>query len=168
MTQSDTPPLSAVDGGALRKAMAKFLTGVTVITVTDADGRPYGLTVNSFNSVSLSPPLVLWSLDKRNSSIESFRGSSGFAVNIMAAEQIDLCRRFSAEEDRFSGCDWHFGVAGQPILADALASMECRHWAEYDGGDHVILVGEVLSISESGGKPLAFFGGKYGLFDPNA
>jgi len=168
MTKSDTAPLSAIDGASFRKAMARFLTGVTIITVANRQQRLYGLTVNSFNSVSLSPPLVLWSLDKRNAGIELFRNADGFAVNIMAAAQIDLCQRFSADGDRFADIEWEFGAFGQPLLRHVLASMECRHWAEYDGGDHVIMVGEVITIANGDGRPLAFFGGKYGRFDPDA
>ena len=165
MTQSADTTKPPVDGANLRRAMGRFLTGVTIITVCDAALCPYGLTVNSFNSVSLTPPLVLWSLDKRNLELQTFKKASGFAVNIMSAEQVDLCYRFAAADDRFTGCNWHIGNFGQPVLDDALVSMECRHWAEYDGGDHVIFVGEVLSIVEKNGAPLAFFEGKFGRYD---
>ncbi len=163
---SEDQQMPPVDPGKLRSAMGLFLTGVTVVTVTGADQVPYGLTVNSFNSVSLSPPLVLWSLDKRNEKLDLFRSANGFAVNIMAADQADICQFFaSAETDRFSACDWRFGAYGQPLIEGALAALECRPWAEYDGGDHVIFVGEVMSIQQKTGAPLAFFDGKLGHYE---
>ena len=92
-----------------------------------------------------------------------FQGAGGFAVNIMAANQLALCEKFaSADNDRFSHCNWHFGAYGQPLLDNALASLECRPWADYDGGDHTIFVGEVMSIKQNKGKAAAFFNGKLG------
>ena len=156
---SDQPVASA----DLRNAMGYYLTGVTIVTLTGPDKKPYGLTVTSFNSVSLSPPLILWSLDNRNDRLPMFQDAKGFAVNIMAADQLALCEKFAAaKNDRFSNCNWHFGAYGQPLLENALASLECRPWAEYDGGDHTIFVGEVMSIEQNKGKAAAFFNGKLG------
>ena len=150
----------------LRNVMANYLTGVTVVTLTGPHKKPYGLTVTSFNSVSLSPPLILWSLDNRNDKLSLFQGTKGFAVNIMAADQLSLCKKFAAaDNDRFLNCEWRFGEYGQPLLENALANLECRPWAEYDGGDHTIFVGEVMSIQQNKGKAAAFFKGKLGQHD---
>jgi len=163
MTQSSHFPEQPVASADLRNVMGNYLTGVTIVTLTDPGKKPYGLTVTSFNSVSLSPPLILWSLDNRNDRLSLFRDASGFAVNIMASNQLALCEKFAAaDHDRFLNCDWHYGVYGQPLLENALANLECRPWAEYDGGDHTIFVGEVMSIKQNEGKAAAFFNGKLG------
>ena len=155
-------PVAAAD---LRDAMSRFLTGVTIVTTRGFDGEPYGLTVNSFNSVSLDPPLVLWSLDLGHDKADLFRRSGGFTVNIMAGDSSDLIRRFAATDaERFSGTDWHWGQSGQPVLDSALASMECRMWAEYPGGDHVIFVGEVINIRIRDGQPAAYFKGQLSAY----
>jgi flavin reductase (DIM6/NTAB) family NADH-FMN oxidoreductase RutF len=166
MTKIAHFPDKPVASNDLRGVMSQFLTGVTIVTVTGPDQKPYGLTVTSFNSVSLSPPLILWSLDNRNDRLSLFQNTKGFAVNIMAANQLPLCKKFAATDDnRFSDCDWRFGQYGQPLLGNALASLECRPWAEYNGGDHTIFVGEVMSIEQSEGKPAAFFKGKLGQYE---
>ena len=101
-----------VSASNLREVMSHYLTGVTIVTVTKPDGTPYGLTVNSFNSVSLAPPLILWSLDNNNLNLGLFENTAGFAINIMAADQTDLCRRFAGKDnDRFVGVDWTFGTS---------------------------------------------------------
>ena len=165
MTNSAISDDQPVASAALRAVMGQYLTGVTIVTVTGPDQIPYGLTVNSFNSVSLSPPLILWSLDNRNDKLSLFQSCRGFAVNIMAAEQLGICQTFAAaENDRFAKCDWRFGSYGQPLLANSLASLECRPWAEYDGGDHTIFVGEVMSITKADGNAAAFFKGKLGQY----
>ena len=163
MTQTSHSPVQPVASADLRGVMRHYLTGVTIVTLTGPDKNPYGLTVSSFNSVSLSPPLILWSLDNRNDRLSLFQDAKGLAVNIMAANQLALCQRFAAaDNDRFSNCDWQFGPYGQPVFENALASLECRPWAEYDGGDHTIFVGEVMSIKQTKGKAAAFFNGKLG------
>ena len=163
MTQTSYLPDQPVASADLRNVMANYLTGVTVVTLTGPHKKPYGLTVTSFNSVSLSPPLILWSLDNRNDKLSLFQDARGFAVNIMAADQLALCKKFAAaDNDRFLNCDWRFGAYGQPLLENALANLECRPWAEYDGGDHTIFVGEVMSIKQNKGKAAAFFKGKLG------
>ena len=161
-TISDDYPVAS---SALRAVMGQYLTGVTIVTVTGPDNKPYGLTVNSFNSVSLTPPLILWSLDNRNDKLSLFHNCCGFAVNIMAADQLGICQTFAAaENDRFARCDWNFGSYGQPLLSNSLASLECRPWAKYDGGDHTIFVGEVMSITTADGNAAAFFKGKLGQY----
>ena len=166
MTKNSPSPDQPVASADLRNVMGYYLTGVTIVTMTGPDKKPYGLTVTSFNSVSLSPPLILWSLDNRNDKLPLFQDARGFAVNIMAADQLALCRKFAAaDNDRFLNCDWCFGKYGQPLIENALANLECRPWAEYDGGDHTIFVGEVMSIKHNKGKAAAFFNGKLGQYE---
>ena len=156
---------SIVEPLEMRNAMGKFLTGVTIVTIVQADGTPYGLTVNSFNSVSLDPPLVLWSLDNRNGNLQAFRDAGGFVVNVMTANQADLCGRFaSPTANRFDGVAWKKGTSGHPVLDGCLASFDCRHWTEYAGGDHTIFIGEVLAIEQQEGTPAAYFSGKLGHY----
>ena len=166
MSHTENFSYQSVSVAELRDVMGCYLTGVTIVTVAGSNKIPYGLTVNSFNSVSLSPPLILWSLDKRNDKLSLFREADGFAVNIMSAEQLALCQKFAAaENDRFAHCDWCFGPFGQPILSNALANLECKPWAEYDGGDHTIFVGEVMSIKKAEGEAAAFYKGKLGHYE---
>ena len=163
----EEPSFRPVDPLALRAALGSFLTGVTIVTARNEQGEPYGLTVNSFNSVSLNPPLVLWSLDLSNDKLDLFRNAGGFTVNVMRADQEDLIWRFArAETERFADTNWHWGVSGQPVLQNTLLSLECREWAEYPGGDHTIFVGEVVNIDASEGAPAAFFKGQLGAHKP--
>jgi flavin reductase (DIM6/NTAB) family NADH-FMN oxidoreductase RutF len=159
---NDTP----VTHTALRRVLSDYVTGVTIVTVTKPDGTPYGLTVNSFNSVSLNPPLVLWSLDNKNAQLALFEEAAGFAVNIMAADQTELCQRFAGQDtDRFSGTAWEFGHYGHPLIAHALAHIECRPWRIYEGGDHSIFVGEVMRAQHLSDRPAAtFFKGQLGHY----
>ena len=156
-----------VSSSKLREVMSHYLTGVTIVTAKKPDGTPYGLTVNSFNSVSLAPPLILWSLDNKNSNLGLFENTIGFAINIMAADQTDLCRRFADKEsDRFVGVDWTFGATGQPLITHALAHIECRPWQTYAGGDHTIFVGEVIHAQHVSDRPAAaFYKGQLGQYE---
>lgn len=132
------------DGAAFRAALGQFATGVTVITTRAEDGRLVGITASSFNSVSLSPPLVLWSLSHRASSLAAFRGSDHYVVNVLAANQLDLCKHFASfKGDRFAGVAHAEGTSGMPVLDGALAWFECHNRSSYDEGDHVIFVSEV-------------------------
>ena len=162
-------PSNNADNSAsnLRKVMSHYLTGVTIVTVIKPDGTPYGLTVNSFNSVSLAPPLILWSLDNKNSKMSLFKNTAGYAINIMAADQTDLCRRFARkDDDRFVDVDWTFGTSGQPLITHALAHVECRPWQTYAGGDHTIFVGEVIHAIRVSDRPAAaFFRGRLGQYE---
>lgn len=158
--------LHPVDGAALRQAMGQFLTGITVVTCRKPSGDIYGMTVNSFNSVSLDPPLILWSLDNDSSHHDDFQ--NGFAVNILQADQRDLCMQFarSDETKRFETVEFATGQLGHPILAGALVSFECRPWAVYPGGDHQIYVGEVIQLHQGpdtdAAAALSFFRGQIG------
>jgi flavin reductase (DIM6/NTAB) family NADH-FMN oxidoreductase RutF len=140
-----------------------FATGVTIVTARAADGTFVGLTANSFNSVSLSPPLVLWSLARSAGSMAAFSAGSHYAINILSADQQDLARQFAARSgDKFSGVDFALGACGAPLLQGAAASFECFNRSRYEEGDHVIFVGEVESCTHrTGASPLLFHGGKF-------
>ena len=153
----------AIDPKVLRQALGAFATGVTIVT-TAADGGDVGLTANSFSSVSLSPPMVLWSLAKTSSNIEPFRQATHFAVHILAADQEALSGRFASKGiDKFAGVEVERGHGGIPLLYDCTARFECRTTFQYEGGDHVIFVGEVLDFRHSDRAPLVFHGGRYGM-----
>lgn len=142
----------------LRQLMAMWTTGLTVITARHGQ-RLAGLVSNSFTSVSLEPPLVSWCIDRGSSSLEVWLGASGFAVHILGASEMTLVSRFARKGgDKFTGLDWEDGLTGAPVLPVGVARLECRTWRQYDGGDHVILLGRVLTISGSGGEPLTFGG----------
>ena len=140
-----------------------FATGVTIVTALSADGRPIGLTANSFNSVSLTPPLVLWSLARSAGSLASFSTGSHYAINILSADQQDLARQFAAPgANRFDGVPFSSGAGGAPILQGTAATFECFNRSRYEEGDHVIFVGEVERCEHrAGASPLLFHGGKF-------
>ncbi|MDN5251774.1 flavin reductase family protein [Betaproteobacteria bacterium LSUCC0117] len=141
----NTPSASA---DALRAALSEFATGVTIVTTTQADGTPVGLTVNSFNAVSLTPPLVLWSLDKSSRTIDAFTANDCFAVHILAADQEALAMRFaSREQDRFAGLDTIAGMGGAPLIPGALACLQCRVHQQIEAGDHIIFIGWVSTVT---------------------
>jgi len=146
-----------------RSALGMFATGVTIVTARTADGTLVGLTANSFNSVSLSPPLVLWSLSRSAGSMAAFSTGSHYAINILSADQQDLAQQFAARDgDRFAGVRFTEGVGGAPLLADTVATFECFNRSRYEEGDHVIFVGEVERCTyQAGASPLLFHGGKF-------
>ncbi len=145
-----------------RKALGQFSTGVTVITTRAMDGRRVGMTANSFSSVSLDPPLVLWSLARQAPSLADFTGASHFAINVLAANQHHLSRQFSTPQaDKFGGVDCCEGTAGVPLLNGTIARFVCRNVRQYDGGDHLIFIGEVERYDRFDGEPLVFHSGYY-------
>ncbi|WP_296443896.1 flavin reductase family protein [Rhodoferax sp. UBA5149] len=146
-----------------RAALGMFATGVTIVTARTAEGDLIGLTANSFNSVSLDPPLVLWSLARAAASLPAFSTGSHYAINILGADQKNLARRFAAKGvDRFADVTFIEGVGGAPLLAGAAATFECFNRSRYEEGDHVIFVGEVERCSHrAGASPLLFHGGKF-------
>ncbi len=152
-----------MDSQQFRAALGMFATGVTVITARSADGSLVGLTANSFNSVSLAPPLVLWSLARRAGSLPVFTHGSHYAINILAADQKELAQRFATRDiDRFAGVAWREGAGGAPVLDGAVAVFECANRSRYEEGDHVIFVGEVeRCTAQPGAQPLIFHGGRY-------
>ena len=160
-----TARAAAPDFGAddFRAALAMFATGVTVVTALAADGTPIGLTANSFNSVSIDPPLVLWSLSREAGSMADFARGSHYAINILAAEQHALAQRFASKVvDRFGGVAFRARASGVPVLAGAAAVFECFNRSRYEEGDHVIFVGEVERCERrEGAQPLIFHGGRY-------
>lgn len=153
---------SSFDAGEFRKALGSFATGVTIITARDPSGAPVGLTVNSFNSVSLSPPLVLWSLAETSNSLPVFRAVDHWAVHVLATDQDALSARFARRgEDKFAGIDIETGLGDVPLLPGCTARFQCRTAFQYQGGDHLIFVGEVLAFDRRDSAPLVFHGGSY-------
>jgi flavin reductase (DIM6/NTAB) family NADH-FMN oxidoreductase RutF len=146
-----------VDPLEFRRVMGRFATGVAIVTTTDAEGAPLGITVNSLSSVSLDPPLLLWSIDQRASSLGAFRARGAFAVNLLPVGAAELCRRFSRSGiDRFAGVPWEVGPLGLPLLQGMTAHLCCRTWARHPGGDHEIIVGEVRHVRGWDAEPLVF------------
>jgi len=163
----------AIESEAFKRALGRFATGVTVVTTVDRAGAPQGLTVNSFTSVSLDPPLVLFCLDRAAGCFDVFAEASHFAVNILALDQSALSDRFaSLVGDRFNGAAFRVGATGCPVIAGALAAMECEIAQRHDGGDHEILVGRVLTIDDevrgdgdAAAAPLLYYRGGYARLD---
>lgn len=172
--EQDPPPrsgedtLEAFDTRDFRTALGAFGTGVTVITAAGADGARVGLTANSFSSVSLNPPMVLWSLSSFAPSMHVFQEASHYAVNVLGADHRELAMRFArSAEDKFAGTRFREGLGGAPVLEEALASFECRNAFRYYGGDHVIFLGVVEAYAHREGEPLLFCRGAFGRFAPS-
>lgn len=145
-----------------RRACGRFATGIAVATVLDALGRPHGLTVNSFSSVSLTPPLVLICVGRNVTVADSFRAAEFFGINVLAADQREISDRFARKGlDRFANIPWHRGKTGSPLLAGVLASLECAVRQRIPSGDHEILVGEVVQAHVNEGSPLLFYASGY-------
>jgi flavin reductase (DIM6/NTAB) family NADH-FMN oxidoreductase RutF len=151
------------DAQAFRSALGCFATGITIVTAVAPSGELLGVTANSFNSVSLDPPLVLFSLHRAAYSLGAFAEGGHFAVNILREEQRELSVRFAqARGDKWHGIDYETWTTGAPIIRGCLASFECRTRALYDGGDHLIFLGQVLQLRSTGrGRPLLYFRGRY-------
>ncbi len=146
----------------LRQALGRFVTGVTIVTCRDDGGRAVGLTANSFNALSLDPPLVLWSLRSASASIAAFTAASHFAVNVLAADQVELSRRFARPSSaKFDAGEWTDGQGGAPLLAGCVAVFECRRRSHHAAGDHVLFIGEVERIGGSASTPLVYHAGHY-------
>ena len=163
MTSTPNARAPAFSTQDFRTALAMFATGVTIVTARDAAGMPVGITANSFNSVSLAPPLVLWSLARLAGSMPTFERGSHYAINILSAEQHALAERFSSKSiDRFAGVAFRVGAGGAPVLEGSAAVFECFNRSQYEEGDHVIFVGEVEHCERrEGASPLLFHGGRY-------
>ena len=146
---------------SLKKSLGIFSTGIAVVTTTDQTKSPLGMTVNSFASVSLNPALVLWSIEKKQPSYDIFLNSNGYAVNILTKTQNDLCTLFSSPiEDKFKNVKWNLSENGHPIIHESLAWFDCVKWNYYDGGDHKILVGKVISHHHTEKEPLLYWNSK--------
>lgn len=162
MTDSNETQIDVRD---LRRAFGNFATGVTIVTTLDAAGEPCGFTANSFTSVSIEPPLLLVSIAKTAFGCDVFTGSNGFAVNILSDDQRELSNRFArAGADKFSNQGWCAEVTGSPILDDVVAWFDCEHYEQVDAGDHIILIGRVVSYGYNTHSPLGFCRGAYVSF----
>ncbi|MGD0288442.1 MAG: flavin reductase family protein [Candidatus Binataceae bacterium] len=151
-----------IEKNELRQVMGHFATGVTVITTLNKAGQMHGLTANAFTSVSLEPPLLLISVDKKAESWPAFEESKVFTVNILADNQEALSRRFAVSGgNKFEGVAYRIGANGAPILEGVLTYIECTLYAAYEGGDHSIYLGEIQQAEIREGKPLVFFRGGY-------
>ena len=149
-------------------SLGSFGTGVAIATTCDAQGQPAGLTINSFSSVSLTPPMVLWSLSKTSSKYAAFQSGSHFCINILQKDQLPLAMQFSRHaDDKFLNTAWEAGLGGAPKILGALATFECRNTVHYEGGDHTIFLGEVEAYAHHQGEPLLFHRGSFGGFLPS-
>ena len=151
------------DSDSFRGALGSFVTGVTVVTTDSPDG-PVAIVANSFASVSLDPPLVLWSPAKASRRFEHFAGSRRFAINVLAADQRDICAAIAKSKTAISHIPYRLSHCGMPLIDGALATFECSLEATHDAGDHVIIVGRVTKAHHRAGEPLVFHAGTYGGF----
>lgn len=158
-----------LDTRDFRRALGKFATGVTVVTTRDDGGEHIGVTANSFNTVSMDPPLILWSIDKGAYSLPAYKEADYFVVNVLGNEQVEISNRFASRgEEKFSGIDIEEGVGGVAKVRDAAAHLECRTWRVYEGGDHLIIVGEVVRYAyREAGSALVFHNGRYAVPEPH-
>ncbi len=152
----------SIEPQALRRALGVFPTGVTVVTTRDADGQPLGMTANSFSSVSLDPPIVLWSIRKASNQHAAFTAAEHFAINVLGADQSAIAARYAArDQERFCAEAWSDGIGGVPVLDDALARFECKRVACVDMGDHSVIFGAVQHCVTADAAPLVFYRGKF-------
>lgn len=155
-----------IDGKALREALGHFATGITIVTTNNSSGAPTGMTVNSFNSLSLDPPLILWSVGRKSGMYDVFSKAGHFAVHILNENQGDLCYLFASKEnDRFSQVKTESGIEDLPLLTEYTARFQCKVVNRHDGGDHMLLIGEVLDIETCEGEPLLFYKGELAAID---
>lgn len=154
--------MSTIDPIQLRNAFGSFITGVTVVTCRDTSGKAVGMTANSFSSVSLDPPLLLWSIAKTATNFDAFNTAQHFAIHILDSEQESVSRHFAAKNvDKFADFPHEAGVTDAPLLTDYSARFECEIEHRYPGGDHIILVGRILAFDDRTKEPLVFFKGQY-------
>jgi len=153
-----------IDQKAFRRALGNFATGVTIITTRASDGTNIGVTASSFSSLSMDPPLVLWSSIKNTPSCKVFESASHFAVNILASDQMEMSNHFARQqEDKFDGVEWQEGIGGAPIFPNCAGRFQCEAYNKLDGGDHWIFVGRVLAFDDFGRSPLCFHQGSYSM-----
>lgn len=151
------------DSRAFRRCLGQYPTGVTVIT-TSHDSGPVGMTVNSFASVSLDPPLILWSIRRESRNVEAFRKSEHFVVNVLAHDQVQVSQWFcTSHPEKFELVSWEEGLGGAPLIHGAVAQLECQRVSVQEAGDHLILIGEVKQYAHFDGKPLTFSNGEYAM-----
>ncbi|NLF53075.1 MAG: flavin reductase family protein [Thauera phenolivorans] len=165
MSQQITPPADFTR--QFRNALGMFATGITVVTTRTPEGEPIGLTVNSFNSVSLEPPLIVWSLTADLPSTPVFENAEYYAINVLAEDQAALSQRFASRaEDRFAGLEFDEGTGGVPLLRGCCARFECRNTVRYPGGDHVVFISEVVAFDREELAPLIYHAGAYRRLAP--
>ena len=156
-----------IDGGDFRAALSTFATGVTIVTTVEDSGEPVGMTASSFNSVSMDPPLILWSVTKSALSAPVFKAAKDFAVHVLASSQVELSNRFARSgSDKFAGLQYAVNVGGCPVLAECVARFDCQTWQVYEGGDHWIIVGRVVNIEKRNDEGLVFCDGSYATANP--
>jgi flavin reductase (DIM6/NTAB) family NADH-FMN oxidoreductase RutF len=159
---------SPIDPKDFRNALGTFATGVTIVTAMTADGKPYGITCNSFASVSLNPPLILWSLGMFSQGLPIFQNATHFTVNVLGASQEALATQFAkSSNDKFASVNWTPGLGSAPVIADTVANFQCRAVNRYYGGDHIIFLGAVEAYSYNRQEPLLFARGGFGRFLPD-
>jgi flavin reductase (DIM6/NTAB) family NADH-FMN oxidoreductase RutF len=164
---AELEPAAAFDGARFRQVLGHFPTGVVVIAAMAADGRPAGLAVGSFCSVSLDPPLVLFCASRTSLTFPAIRDAGVFAVNVLGEDQEEISRVFASKSpDKFQGLGWTPGATGSPVIHDAVAWIECRVERIDDAGDHYVVLGHVLDlgVGVDRGGPLLFYRGGYGRF----
>lgn len=162
MSSSGTGEEAPFDSTEFRRVMGMFATGVTVVTTLTQEGRPHGLTANAFMSVSLDPPLVLVSIDKKTETHAHLRAAGRFCVNVLRETHKELSDKFASKSpDKFEGVAYRTEATGSPVLEDALAWIDCEVAQAYEGGDHTLFLGKVVALGRSEGSPLLFFAGKY-------
>lgn len=159
----------SLDTRDFRRALGKFATGVTVITTRDGDGEHVGVTASSFNTVSMDPPLILWSIDKGAYSLPAYKEADYFVVNVLGNDQVEISNRFASRgKDKFAGIATEEGLGGAAKVENAAAHLECRTWSVYEGGDHLIIVGEVVRYAyRDAGSALVFHNGRYAVPEPH-
>ncbi|CCN48885.1 Flavin reductase family protein [Vibrio nigripulchritudo MADA3029] len=147
----------------LRNALGKYPTGVAIVATRTAEGAPIGLTINSFASLSLTPPLVLWSLGTQSPNLANFNDCDHFSINVLSGEQEDLAMRFASSkiENKFDGVDYQINSHGVPVIEGAIATLICKNAEQNSAGDHLLLIGNVLSIDSTERPPLVFHQGKF-------
>lgn len=159
---SQQPPAAEDAARSFRNALGMFATGITVVTMRTPAGEPIGLTVNSFNSVSLDPPLIVWSLANDLPSRALFEACEYYAINVLAADQEAVSQRFASRlGDRFAGLGFDHGLGGAPLLHGCCARFECRNTTRHEGGDHTVFISEVVRFDRTPADPLIYFGGAY-------
>ena len=168
MNSLNIPQDVGFDSKAFRRALGNFATGVTIMTAQNAKGEKVGVTANSFNSVSLEPALILWSIDKRSSSFDVFAEATHFAVNVLSADHIELSNKFArSKDDKYANVEFDLGVGNAPVLKGCSAAFECERYDILEGGDHWIILGRVVNFQDNGCSPLLYHQGAYSTVLPH-
>lgn len=168
IASAENPVETNVDKQAFRSALGHFATGVTVITAQTPGGECIGITANSFNSVSLDPPLILWSLSKSSLGLKLFTDAEYFCVNVLASDQMDISNHFASQQlDKFRDIEITYGYYGTPLIAGCAARFQCKTRCTYEGGDHLIFIGEVMEFDQTSKRGLVYHHGQYAVSEPH-